>query len=406
MFEVVDKRGEYSKTFDLGNKQFRTQIGGMTQHWKEDYKNKVELFKETDLRFEKNRIDKAPYILIVDKNQVYVKDRKTGAESVVEIDSIGDTNLSLSSFSAKSDGLYLPEVSKDVDFKLITSDNRVRFQRIIKSEAGLKEAAFKISGSIPVSYHAVDADGDSFNVETYLDKGRLIETFTPEKTISTLDKDSKWVQSVVPVKYPIKIDPTLTIQPTSRDCPIAQAAATTNYENTEGVGCRNTSGTSIRSLMYFSLADIPVGAVIDTATLSLYYYAYLAGTKKCTGSETITLTKVRRSDWVEAQATWNIYKTSNNWGTAGCLNATTDIDTSISASASMLSNHGWLSFNVKNIVEDADINSVDFNTITSINNDGVNKYPYFASKEYATNTALRPKLVIEYTGAGQFLVTM
>ena len=30
-------------------------------------------------------------------------------------------------------------------------------------------------------------------------------------------------------------------------------------------------------------------------------------------------------DWVENQTTWNVYKTSNDWGTAGASNTTTDI---------------------------------------------------------------------------------
>lgn len=43
------------------------------------------------------------------------------------------------------------------------------------------------------------------------------------------------------------------------------------------------------------------------------------------GAETIHFQKILRA-WVETEATWNIYSTGNNWGTAGC-NATSDRDT-------------------------------------------------------------------------------
>lgn len=37
---------------------------------------------------------------------------------------------------------------------------------------------------------------------------------------------------------------------------------------------------------------------------------------------------VLRTDWVNTEVTWNIYKTSNNWTTAGCSGAGTDYDSS------------------------------------------------------------------------------
>jgi hypothetical protein len=36
--------------------------------------------------------------------------------------------------------------------------------------------------------------------------------------------------------------------------------------------------------------------------------------------------RLRRTDWSETQATWNVYKTANNWTAAGASNVTNDVE--------------------------------------------------------------------------------
>lgn len=147
-------------------------------------------------------------------------------------------------------------------------------------------------------------------------------------------------------------------------------------------------------LLEFPLSDLPSGAIISAATLSLYYYQW--GTNN-PGGTACNVYKVRRSDWVEAEATWNSYKTGSNWGVAGCSDTLTDIDTSLNASTLFPANPpAWIDWDVKTIVEDAVNNSAPFEARLSLAGTA-NKLAYIRSKEYGVDTSLRPKLVIEYT---------
>jgi hypothetical protein len=379
MQELINQRSENTKTYDLGNGTFRqeTCIGAI--HYKDDYKDNSEQWKEIDLTLVDGKITKAPYILEIKGNEVTVTDKKSGKVSVVELTSIGTKTLTKSELSAVSSKT---DIAIDTDYQLVVAPDSVRFQRIIKSEKAPLEATFKISGDIPISYSAIDADNKPVSLQTYTKDGVLKETLT-------LSRD---------IKYPIKVDPTLTVQGSGIDNSIFQGAATTNYGTDTKLALSGSSSAIEHILVNMSLSELPVGATITTATFSLYYYAYLLSYDP--NGVTLTLYKCRRADWHGTQSTWNIYKTSNNWGTAGASNTTTDIDTSKTATANFGAGYGWLNFNVKAIVEDAVANSVNFNIRGSIASGDYVAYLY--SREYATDTTLRPKLVIEYTEASTF----
>lgn len=395
MLEVLNRRTENSKDYDLGGGKFRREVTGQPQHYKDDYKDSKEAWKDIDLTIVNGRVDKAPYIMVIDGNKVTVTDKKTGQQSVVELLKVGTTAISSTSLSADSKSA---EIIKDVDYDLVFNETKIKFQRTIKSAEALKEATFKITGDIPVVYSAVDSDGDKLEVQTTTDKsGNIVETFVAEKIISGKDG----LETKIAPTYPIKIDPTLTIQGTGIDTFIYQAFNTTNYGTETYLFFNGASidGTVRNILVNMSLSELPSGATISTATFSLYYYAVFGTSNPKT--RLFTLYKVRRTDWHETQSTWDIYKTGNNWGTAGCGNTTTDIDTSLTATNTFIDQTAagyWLDFDIKDIVEDAVANSVNFNIRGSIAN---GRYGgYFYSREYATDTSLRPKLVIEYTTGG------
>jgi hypothetical protein len=392
MAEITSLRTENSKDYSLGGGKFQRVITGQPQHYKDDYKDTKEAWKNIDLTIVNGRVDKAPYIMVIDGNKVSVTDKKTGQQSVVELLKIGDTTVSKTDLSTDSKS---SEIIKDVDYDLVFNETKIKFQRTIKTAEALKEATFKITGDIPVVYSAVDADGDAVQVDITQDKGgNVVESFIAEKTLIS-EKDGTITESKVAPTYPIKIDPTLTIQGSGSDAMIYEFAKTTNYGSSAELLLQGVNTVVSRCLVNMSLSGLPSGATVNTATFSGYYYDY--GSFDPNG-RAITLYKVRRADWVEAEVTWNIYKTSNNWGTAGCANTSSDIDTSKTAATNAPASYGWIDWNVKDIVEDAVANSVNFNIRMSMATG--NYVAKLYSKEYATDTSKRPKLVIEYTSGG------
>ena len=385
--EILNDRTENSKTYDIGNGKKIAEICIGAIHYKDDYKDEKEQFKEIDLTWVDNKITKAPYTLERVGNKINVLDKKTGKTSSIELDSIGDEKLS----TKKSlTGSKTTEIVKDVDVEIIAAPDSIRYQTIIKDEKALKDLKYKITGDIPISYSAVDDDGEAVPLITSVSKEGIltesvdVKSFTSEKAEKTK------------IKYPIKIDPTLTLS-MNKDTLINEAATTTNYGSSTFFAVNNRLLTAQRvySLIEVSLSSLPAGSTVSTATFSAYYYTY-DGTSLNPNGKACVLNPLRRADWVEAQATWDIYKTGSNWGTAGALNTTTDYDDSISSSVNFpLYVGAWMEWDVKNLITSAQSNGTNFNVRMYIDWT-INSFPSFYSKEYSTNTGLRPKLVIEY----------
>jgi hypothetical protein len=141
-------------------------------------------------------------------------------------------------------------------------------------------------------------------------------------------------------------------------------------------------------LLQFPL-PLLVKSNIVSATLSLYYFANDNGDPV---GKTITIYKSRRQDW--SSPTWNNYKSGSAWGTAGAKNTTSDIDTSLTATAVFPADFGWVNFDVSDLLDDAIDNSLDLSIRLSKAGE---EYAEFRSRTYADDTSLRPKLVINYT---------
>jgi len=196
---------------------------------------------------------------------------------------------------------------------------------------------------------------------------------------------------------------TLTVIPI-KDNLLNSGGATSNYGTLTYMYLSAWSGGDIRSILSFDISSLPAGVTINSATLSTYYQSALAGNP---AGRTVLLYKVRRNDWEEEQSTWNIFKTSNNWGTAGASNTTTDIDTSLSNSITMPAAGNWMNFDVKDIVENAIANSVNVNVLLRFETEGgVDNTARLWSREYTGDTSLRPKLVIEYTSGTNMQVNV
>ena len=77
-----------------------------------------------------------------------------------------------------------------------------------------------------------------------------------------------------------------------------------------------------RPLIYWDLTKfLPA----DAAIVSAIWHIYIQSSTELEAAN-YWIHRVRRTDWVEDEATWNIYKTGSNWGIAGCAHTDTDVD--------------------------------------------------------------------------------
>ena len=187
---------------------------------------------------------------------------------------------------------------------------------------------------------------------------------------------------------------TLTVQPPSIDTILEQADPTGNYGNLEKLEVRSrNSSRNARSILEFSISAIPAGAAITSATLSLFD----SFTQSSLG-RTYWAYKLIRTDWLELQATWNVYKTGNSWTLAGGDYVTSN---PAGGSATVPASLNWMDFNVLAIVQDAHDSSIDVEILvkdaTESSDSTTRKVDFYSRTGSGGDTSLRPKLVIVYT---------
>lgn len=182
-----------------------------------------------------------------------------------------------------------------------------------------------------------------------------------------------------------------TIQPSTTDAYLSASAPTNNFGTDSALRVGYVTASNKRSLLSFNFsAAVPAGAVITSAILSLYAGSYWAG-------RNIGCYRLLRTDWVESQATWGIYKTGSNWGTAGALNTSTDYDTTDGATSASLSAAGWQNWTVTAQIQTAR-DSVGGIAHFVLADTGTSNAAYQAyESKNSVQTTLRPKLYIEYT---------
>lgn len=113
-----------------------------------------------------------------------------------------------------------------------------------------------------------------------------------------------------------------TILTATNDATMEADVPTTNKDTLVAIGEHNGGAFGPhRCLLKFDFSSIPVGSTIDLATLKLTIKA-----DQSSQARTFHIYRVKRA-WVDSQVTWNIWKTSNNWQTAGAGGAN-DYDSS------------------------------------------------------------------------------
>ena len=85
MQEITRRRTETSKAYDLGGRRrgLDCHIGAI--HYKDNYADPKEQWKDIDLTWKGNRIMKAPFELTVEGSKITFRDKKTNKVSVLEV---------------------------------------------------------------------------------------------------------------------------------------------------------------------------------------------------------------------------------------------------------------------------------------------------------------------------------
>jgi len=185
------------------------------------------------------------------------------------------------------------------------------------------------------------------------------------------------------------------------DSYINQASPTTNYGSNTALAIGSYGTSNKRSLLRFDLSSIPAGSTINSATLWLYYYGR-------SGTDPVGRTyRANRltSGWIEAGwnsedgITWNNSDSTTAWGTAGGDFTATD-----SATTTVPSAFGWMSWTVTNIAQGW-VNGSYPNNGFLIKDDtegsASNYEADFYSQDYTTDRFFRPFISIDYTPASE-----
>jgi hypothetical protein len=197
----------------------------------------------------------------------------------------------------------------------------------------------------------------------------------------------------------------ITIQPSpaeGQDTWLSSSDTTLNYGAATDIIVGNNSAASEarRGMLKFDLSEIPVGSIVNAATMSIYQHA-----QQDTSTPQLEVDYATRS-WTEGTgngtasndgATWPKYEGVNNWSTAGG-----DFNSSSPPSANALNSiGGWVNFNVSGLTQNWVSGTITNNgAFIKKSVEGlVNDYKTFYSSDYTNDPTLRPKLVIEYVPA-------
>ncbi|HEX6096866.1 MAG TPA: DNRLRE domain-containing protein [Thermoanaerobaculia bacterium] len=146
---------------------------------------------------------------------------------------------------------------------------------------------------------------------------------------------------------------------------------------------------TVKSLVRFDLSSIPAGAVLSSATLSLYNHAHNGDVN----GGSVSVHPISKP-WVEMQATWNVSAAGVPWSTSG-MQAGADYSTALDATIAIDETIGvWRTFDVTAIVQQW-LSGALANHGFLIRSGTRGVKPYFYSSNHAADPALRPKLVIE-----------
>lgn len=212
--------------------------------------------------------------------------------------------------------------------------------------------------------------------------------------------------------------PTLSLQPNAadgNDVWLNSFDPATNYGAYTALivgDAYSAYSTAARNCIKFDFSSIPAGSTISSVTLSLYEYAAGSG-----GAAPATwdahLRKILQN-WVEAEATWNIYSSGNNWASAGCSSDGTDRIATPSASVTLDASVAsafidWTGSGLVTDVQNYIDGEANYGWLLSADDAeylGAGSYAYngFYSSDFGT-ASLRPKIEVVYTLPRRIFIT-
>ncbi len=260
--EIISERKENSKKFFLSNSSYALDISLGAMHYKDDYSNQQEPWKDIDLTFKDNQITKAPYILSVnqDARSLTVQDKKTGRVTSLTLSKVGNidiNNITKKAATISPGKIQWTDIATDLDLAITAENTRVRFDWIVKSEKAPHEMEFEIKdGGITITYGGTDADGQAVNVTAQRNGNKIVESIQPGG------------------KYPKVINPVIDVNTgaSNNDCQLYWDNSIWNFSTTSlgvQVGNINYQYYKMGSGLRFSNITIPGNSIINSAYISI-----------------------------------------------------------------------------------------------------------------------------------------
>jgi hypothetical protein len=259
--EIVAERTETTKKCYLAENSYGLDISMGAIHYRDNYKNDFEQWKDIDLTFDKNnRITKAPYELTVDTENyaITIKDKKTGQISTLSLIKIGGKEIkNVQKPALISQGkVQWNDVDIDLDLAVTADNTSISFDWIVKSEYAPHQVEFDFQdGGIPVDFKGTDGERKSINVAVQKNGNVVIES---------IEKGGN---------YPKTINPDFQLAGWSRDCQMYWNGSAWEFYASYGepiIGYYVSEYYKSGIGMSWVSTGIPSGATITSATIKVY----------------------------------------------------------------------------------------------------------------------------------------
>lgn len=404
MIELTNERTQNSKTFDLSGGQRRLEIGGDNVH----YRDNAGDWQDVDLS-----MPEIPFSVGFDeyysKNGVRVEvstaqgafriyPKRNDDASYVEIATINPTAITTQVINNKYLKVY--KDTPNVEYAFIISARGFKILYKIKNATGMgnfvNKLYFRLRGNLTRSGRQIKYNNNTIFTlpdATWYDSGvmsdenrkdgNIVESIDGSTEIVTLTRPT-----LIGVTYPVYIDPSLEIQDAGVEDSYMRAGTFSgdNFGSVDNLPVKEQAGDNgRRSIISFDFSSLPAGVTIDSSTLELFAFVATAE------GDTVDAKRVTRTDWVEAQVTWNDYKTSSAWTSGGG-----DFTETNKASSVCPAVDNWQSWDVKDQIQYARDNTSDIaHMIIMLTTES---FAAYKSTEHATSSD-HPKLTINYTVA-------
>lgn len=211
--EITPLRQENSKTYLMPNGNIGLDVYMGTIHYKDNYADNNEQWKDIDTTIVNGRVDKAPYILVIDyaNYSITVTSKRDGSVTILQLDTLGLANKPIKVLPAVANNrATFGGVAFDTDFVIEASNERVKFKRVLLSSSASTLAKFNI---IQVGNGiAITCSGRSQITGKPINVGSSKVGYTLTEWVDSAELEG--------VSYPIEIDPTVEVRvgASSDDC--------------------------------------------------------------------------------------------------------------------------------------------------------------------------------------------